>query len=120
MPAADFGYPKTARLTKRSQYLAAQKQPGRLHGRRVLLLYHPNGLGLTRLGVTATRRVAGAVGRNRFKRLAREAFRQRRASLPVGWDLVVIAKNGAPSMTWAQLSQELGSLFDRLPPAPDA
>ncbi|MCB2228558.1 MAG: ribonuclease P protein component [Desulfarculaceae bacterium] len=120
MPTAELGYPKTARLAKRSQYLAAQKQPGRLHGRRLLLLYHPNRLGLTRLGITATRRVANAVGRNRFKRLVREAYRQRRAALPPGWDLVVIAKSGAPAMTWAQLSQELWNLFERLPEPPTA
>ncbi|MCF8034198.1 MAG: ribonuclease P protein component [Desulfarculaceae bacterium] len=105
---------------KRWQYLAVQSRPGRLHGRRMLLLYRPNGLDLSRMGITATRRVAGAVGRNRFKRLVREAFRLRRSQVPPGWDLVVIARNGAPAMSWPQLSQELWEMLERLPEAPAA
>ena len=37
-----------------------------------------------RLGVTVTRAYAGAVGRNRIKRLAREVFRRERGLFPPG------------------------------------
>ncbi len=120
MPAADFGYPKAARLRRRSQYLAVQSRPGRIKGRHFLVLHRPNGLNFSRLGITVTRRVAGAVGRNRAKRLVREVFRSRRAGLPPGWDLVVIALAGAPRLGLAQVDQELAGLFNRLPETPAA
>jgi len=120
MPTADRGYPKAARLRRRSQYLAVQSNPGRIKGRHFLVLHRPNGLNISRLGITVTRRVAGAVGRNRTKRLVREVFRARRAGLPPGWDLVVVALTGAPLLSLDQVSRELSGLFNRLPSPPAA
>lgn len=48
-----------------------------------------------RLGITASRRVGGAVQRNRVKRRIREWFRSSKTSLSGGLDLVVIARRGA-------------------------
>jgi ribonuclease P protein component len=54
-----------------------------------------NGLGETRIGISLSRKVGTAVVRNRWKRLIREAFRQHRAELPAGLDLVVRTRKGA-------------------------
>jgi len=51
-----------------------------------------NGLGLTRVGVTASRKVGKAVRRNRAKRLLREAARRLHPHLEPGWDLLLIAR----------------------------
>lgn len=62
----------------------------------LLILYGlPNELGLTRLGLSVSRKHGGAVCRNRWKRLLREAFRLSRPDLPVGLDLIVIPRGGA-------------------------
>lgn len=45
-----------------------------------------------RLGITASRKIGGAVVRNRAKRLVREAFRATRALFPADIDVVVIVK----------------------------
>ena len=52
--------------------------------------------GPTRLGITVTRKVGGAVRRNRIKRLAREWFRNRSREFG-SCDLVLIAKRDLPA-----------------------
>lgn len=47
---------------------------------------------ITRLGLSVGRRVGGAVVRNRFKRMMREAFRLNQGKLPAGMDLVISAQ----------------------------
>jgi ribonuclease P protein component len=58
-----------------------------------------NGLPHVRLGLSVSRKVGGAVLRNRLRRLYREAFRLTRHELPVGLDLVLIPRSSVePSL----------------------
>ncbi|HIE38122.1 MAG TPA: ribonuclease P protein component [Anaerolineales bacterium] len=69
------------------------RQEGRSWAHPLLVLVaRPNELGLTRVGVTASRRVGKAVARNRAKRLLREAARHLYPRLAPGWDLLLIAR----------------------------
>ena len=45
-----------------------------------------------RVGITATKKVGGAVQRNRAKRLIRAAWREVEPLVPYGWDLVFVAR----------------------------
>ncbi|MBN1395791.1 MAG: ribonuclease P protein component [Pirellulales bacterium] len=62
----------------------------------IVVFGHPNGLPHPRLGISASRRLGGAVVRNRWKRLLREAFRLSRPELPSGIDLIVIPRHSTP------------------------
>jgi ribonuclease P protein component len=68
-----------------------------------------------RLGFTATRRIGGAVVRNRAKRRLREAAR---ILAPVharaGCDYVFIARGGAVSRPWARLLDDMKTALIRL------
>lgn len=64
-----------------------------------------------RLGVTVSRKVGGAVVRSRVKRRIREAFRRRRELLPLGSDVVVIARAGAAVLGSEAVAAELARLF---------
>ncbi len=68
----------------------------------ILIVYaKPNDRDYSRLGLSVSKRVGGAVVRNRWKRLIRESFRLNRVDIPTGLDFVVIpvAAASVPSLT---------------------
>jgi ribonuclease P protein component len=78
-----------------------------------------------RLGLSVSRKVGGAVERNRVKRLLREAFAQEVHRLHAGTDVVVVARQGARELaereSLAGIRRALGELIDRVAaPAPSS
>lgn len=69
-----------------------------------------NHLHRPRLGVITTKRVGKAVRRNRVKRLLREFFRHHKGNLPPK-DIVIIAKQGAVHLKYAEVLAELAGVF---------
>ena len=63
-----------------------------------------------RLGVTVSRKVGGAVVRNRVKRRVREWFRRERSRLEERADLVVIARPPAAELPGQGVARELQEL----------
>ncbi|HEX2252022.1 MAG TPA: ribonuclease P protein component [Thermoanaerobaculia bacterium] len=105
------------RVRRRPEYLRSYREGRRRGGNLATLFYVPNALDHSRLGVTASRKVGGAVVRQRLKRQVREIYRRwdRRGDLPA-FDLVVNLKPTAATARFDELRRELErQLGDLLP-----
>jgi ribonuclease P protein component len=109
-PKGTARFTKAARLRHRQEFLRAQAQGKRLHTRHFGVTLAPMGEDRPRLGLVVTRRLGKAVQRNRVKRLLREFFRRHQTGLPA-FDLVIMAKKGAPALAYQQVEEELGRLL---------
>ena len=98
-----------------------------IHGRRVfagqemVAFAVPNPAGAWRVGVTVSRRVRGAVLRNRIRRLLREAARSRllpadspAADRGIGYDVVLIGRPALASLPFPILEEEAAAVRARL------
>ncbi len=108
-----LGFSKSARLTRASDF-ARLKREGTTHGGRFLVFSAlVDGEGPARLGLITTRRVGGAVERNRIRRHLRELFRAMAPQIRRGVWLVVIARQRAAEATFAALRAEWQKLAER-------
>ena len=85
----------------------------RLDGALFSLIAVPNGRSEHRLGLVVSRRVGGAVERNRARRLLRESFR-RLSAREKGLDLVILVKAGLCTRRQAEVELELQQRLRRL------
>lgn len=69
-----------------------------------------NRLKINRLGITATKKIGNAVERNRAKRVIREAYRLLEPKLPVGIDIVIVARRKTVFVKTQTIMAALGGL----------
>jgi len=107
-------FPRAFRLTARRQFLAVYREGRRVGSRSFTLFGLPNEVGHCRLGITVTRKVGGAVRRNRIKRILRDIFRRNLRDLRTGLDIVVNAHRSFDTADSRRLESELRSGIGRL------
>ncbi len=104
--------PADRKLRRRSEFQRVFDTGRRAHGRLFTVVAAPSQGGTTRLGIVASRKLGGAVVRNRAKRLIREVFRTSvHSTRPV--DLVVIPKNALLSSDFEGLKREYQATIRR-------
>ena len=104
------------RIRKRPEYKRIYDQGRKISSRSFVLFLLKNDLRRPRLGLTMTRRIGGAVERNRARRLLREWFRRKKKELP-GVDLIVNGKIGIDRLTLSDLSREMNDRLSRVIPS---
>jgi ribonuclease P protein component len=109
-----FPFPKVRRLTHRSQYERVKRDGITNRGKHLILsrLALEN-CGPWRVGVITSRRLGGAVVRNRVRRRLREIVRRHQHQLREGFWLVLVARQDAATAAYSVLEHELLHLARR-------
>ena len=89
-------FPRALRLRRGAEFQRVYRRRCSAGDGRLVVHACENSGDHPRLGLSVSRKVGGAVVRNRWKRLLREAFRLSRGELPAGVDLVIVPKVGDP------------------------
>lgn len=80
-------------LNDNKDFLALYRNGRYIASEYSVIYVRPNGRPYNRLGITAGKKIGNAVHRNRAKRLIRLAYRQAELALPIGIDLVIVARS---------------------------
>ncbi len=126
MPGGARSFGPIRRLSRHTEFVYAQREGRRVSTAHFVLLVSARRATATplpapqalpapaRLGIVTSRKIGGAVQRNRVRRLCRECFRRWPDLLPAGVDLVVIARPGAPEMALASVEAEWRAALPQL------
>jgi ribonuclease P protein component len=99
------------RIRRRPEFKLIYERGAKMHSRYSTIFILPNAGTVGRLGIAATRKLGGAVQRNRAKRLIREVFR--RNKIAPGFDVVVIPKRELLDATLSDLEADYRALIER-------
>jgi len=104
------------RIRRRAEFQRVYDRGVKVHSRYATVFLLANELGIGRLGIAATRKLGGAVRRNRAKRLIREVFR--RNKIAPGFDVVVVPKRDLLDASLNAVEIEYRNLITRRLPRP--
>ncbi|RKX33129.1 MAG: ribonuclease P protein component [Verrucomicrobia bacterium] len=104
------GLSREQRLRRPREFQEAYAQGRRWTGRYMVLWLRSGEGAALRLGVVASRRIGGAVKRNRARRLLRELFRRERKRMRGDFDVVLVARKEILDAEWEELVAELRRL----------
>jgi ribonuclease P protein component len=104
------------RLTRGSDFSRVRKQGHSWAHPLLVLALARNDLGWSRFGFVVSRRVGGAVVRNRVKRRMREALRRHLDQIPAGWDVVLVARAPIAEARFVEIESAVTQLLTRACP----
>lgn len=114
MPSLRLRFPQSARLSRASEFARLRREGTSFHGKLIVLsVLKAEPDTETRIGLITSRRVGGAVVRNRVRRRLREILRALRPEIRRGLHLVIVARAAAAKAEFAALRSDLLSQAQR-------
>jgi ribonuclease P protein component len=114
MPLNRLRFPKAARLCRAGEFAKLKREGQSFHGKLIVLSVLKSGEeSAARIGLITSRRVGGAVVRNRVRRRLREIVRAARPQLKAGVWLALIARQAAARASFQALRDEWTLLAQR-------
>ncbi|MBU3665740.1 MAG: ribonuclease P protein component [Chthoniobacterales bacterium] len=111
---SSLSLPKSARLSRRSEFADVREKGRSWHGRLMVLGCLASGTkSPARFGVVTSRRTGGAVERTKLRRRLREIFRVHRPSLADGLMMVAVPRRAAVVAPFQALRDEWLALAGR-------
>ena len=84
------------------------------HANSHLVLYaRKNHTATNRVGITVSKKLGGAVVRNRVRRRLREVYRLHEQQFAPGWDIVVVARSRCVTASFEKLTHAYLSLAEK-------
>lgn len=118
---ARLRFPKSARLLNSREFRKVREKGKSSQGRLLRIgVLKDTEITPSRIGLITSKRVGGAVDRNKIRRRLREIIRADRAKLASGFDIVVVAKSAAAQAAFDDLRAEWLLLARRLSILPDS
>jgi ribonuclease P protein component len=109
MPASSrrLDFPRSRRIKQGRDFTRIKSGGRRLVAGSLILNWFPMPADhLSRLGVVTSKRLGGAVVRNRYRRLMREAFRLHQTDLNRPVDLVLVARPSVVGKGFAEVEKD--------------
>ncbi|MHB1325703.1 MAG: ribonuclease P protein component [Thermoleophilia bacterium] len=109
---------KKHRLTRSADFQRAYRQGKSVAGRQAVLYYFErvseSEEDASRLGVSVSKKVGGAVVRNQVKRVLKEIFRELQERTAPNYDYVIIARHGLPDFLEKNRHEEVVAMITDL------
>ena len=109
-----YRFTKADKLLRRTEFVSLSQFGNRIQNRYFIAFIAKGKTDRSRLGITITKKVGHAAARNRIKRIVREYFRQNRQRLEKFWDINLIVKRQANTVSNKTIFLSLDNLFERI------
>jgi ribonuclease P protein component len=102
---------KKYRLTRAEDFKRVHSQGQSWVNNKLILCRYHSELDFSRFGFSVSRKMGGAVVRNRIKRLLREVVRLHLEQVVPGWDVIIVARKGIVGVTYSTVERSILALL---------
>lgn len=100
-------------LRNQKDFSSIYKRGKSVGDRCVVVFYRKNGLDYSRTAFLASKKVGNSVVRNRARRLMKESYRNLKDQIPVGYDMIFIARTTICNLKCADVKKSIEAALKR-------